>query len=355
MKQAGFAVSDADRAELGSWLRSQRLPQALGMRARVVMLSAEGHSLREIAERLGVTQRTVCLWRRRYQGEGLAGLKSRHRSGRPRRISRRKELAVVTATMRPPKHATHWSARRLAKEVGLSFMTVHRIWQKYGLQPHRVETFKFSTDPEFDAKLTDIIGLYLDPPERALVLCVDEKSQIQALNRTQPALPMWPGLPARMTHDYTRHGTTSLFAALEVASGKVHGRCFKRHTHVEFIAFLESLARRYPKLELHLICDNYGTHKHPAVQDWLIAHPRFHLHFTPTSASWLNLVERWFALITSQAIRRGSFETLARLEKAITRFLAHWNENAKPFRWIKSAAQIRRSIRNAELIYGTEH
>ena len=257
--------------------------------------------------------------------------------------------------MRPPKHATHWSARRLAKEVGLSFMTVHRIWQKYGLQPHRVETFKFSTDPEFDAKLADIVGLYLDPPERALVLCVDEKSQIQALNRTQPALPMWPGRPARMTHDYTRHGTTSLFAALEVASGKVHGRCFKRHTHVEFIAFLESLARRYPGRELHLICDNYGTHKHPAVQEWLTAHPRFQLHFTPTSASWLNLVERWFALITSQAIRRGSFDSVGRLERTITHYLAHWNQNAKPFRWIKTAAQIRRSIHNAELIYGTEH
>jgi transposase len=355
MKAAGFEVGEAERAELVRWLRSQRLPQSLGMRARVVMLSAEGHSLREIAERLGVTQRTVCLWRRRYQGEGLAGLKSRHRSGRPRRISRRKELAVVAATMRPPKHATHWSARRLAKEVGLSFMSVHRIWQKYGLQPHRLETFKFSTDPEFDAKLADIVGLCLDPPERALVLCVDEKSQIQALNRTQPALPMWPGLPARMTHDYTRHGTTSLFAALEVASGKVHGRCYRRHRHREFIAFLESLARRYPKLELHLICDNYGTHKHPAVKRWLAAHPRFHLHFTPTSASWLNLVERWFALITSQAIRRGSFSSTRRLEQAIMRWLDHWNQNAKPFHSTKSAAHIKRPLANVTAIYETSH
>jgi transposase len=355
MKTAGFDVSAVDRAELAAWLRMKTLPQALGMRARVVLLSVEGHSLGEIAARLGVTQRTVCLWRGRYQGEGLAGLKSRHRSGRPRRISRHKELAVVAATMRSPKHATHWSVRRLAKEVGVSFMTVHRIWRKYGLQPHRVETFKFSTDPEFDAKLADIVGLYLDPPQRALVLCVDEKSQIQALDRTQPMLPMWPGLPARMTHDYKRHGTTSLFAALEVASGKVHGRCFEHHTHVEFIAFLESLARRYPKLELHLICDNYGTHKHPKVREWLAAHPHFHLHFTPTSGSWLNLVERWFALITSQAIRRGSFDSVKRLEQAIIRWLAHWNDNAKPFRWIKTVAEIKRSIRNAELIYGTEH
>jgi hypothetical protein len=222
---------------------------------------------------------------------------------------------------------------------------------EYGLQPHRVETFKFSRDPDFDRKLADVVGLYLDPPERALVLCVDEKSQIQALNRTQRALPMWPGLPARRTHDYIRHGTTSLFAALEVASGKVHGWLFKRHTHVGFVSFLASLARRYPKLDLHPICDNYGTHKHPAVKQWLTAHPRFHLHFTPTSASWLNLVERWFGLITDQAIRRGSFDSVHRLEAAIVSWLNRWNDNAKPFRWTKSAANIKRSIHNAALIY----
>ena len=213
----------------------------------------------------------VCLWRRRYASQGLDGLRNRPRAGRPRRITAAKEQAVVSATLRKPRNATHWSARRLAKEVDLSKTAVHRIWQKYGLQPHRVETFKFSREPEFDRKLADLVGLYLDPPERAWVLCVGEKSQIQALNRSQRALPMWPGLPARLTHDYTRHDTTSLFAALEVVSGKVHGRCFKRHTHLEFIAFLESLARRYPKRELHLICDNYGTHKHPAVTQWLAA------------------------------------------------------------------------------------
>ena len=238
----------------------------------------------------------------------------------------------------------------MAKQMGVSFMTVHRIWRKYGLQPHRVETFKFSTDPQFDRKLADIVGLYLDPPERALVLCVDEKSQIQALDRTQPLLPLRPGIPAQMTHDYERHGTTSLFAALEVASGEVHGRCFRRHRHREFIAFLESLAKRYPRLELHLICDNYGTHKHPKVKAWLQDHPRFRLHFTPTSASWLNLVERWFGIISQQAIRRGSFTSVAQLERAITRFLAHWNQNAKPFVWTKTAAQIKRSIQNAKLI-----
>jgi len=352
---AEFKVAEADRVMLESWLRASNTTQGVALRAKVILASAKGEGVRPLARRLGVSPNTVAVWRRRYRRQGLAGLRTLSRAGRPRRITAAKEQAVISATLRKPKVATHWSARRLAKEVGLSSATVHRIWQKYGLQPHRVETFKFSRDPEFDAKLADIVGLYLDPPERALVLCVDEKSQIQALNRTQPALPMWPGLPARMTHDYTRHGTTSLFAALEVASGKVHGRCFKRHTHLEFIAFLESLARRYPRRELHLICDNYGTHKHPAVRQWLAAHPHFHLHFTPTSASWLNLVERWFALITGQAIRRGSFDSVGRLERTIMRWLAHWNENAQPFHWTKSAAAIRRSLDNVTAIYETRH
>ena len=351
---AALKVTEVDRVMLESWLRAPPLGQDLALRAKVILASASGgEGVRPMARRLGVSPNTICVWRRRYRGEGLDGLRTRARAGRPRRISSAKEQAVISATLRKPKAATHWSARRLARQVRLSAATVHRIWQKYGLQPHRVETFKFSRDPEFDGKLADIVGLYLDPPERALVLCVDEKSQIQALNRTPPALPMWPGLPARMTHDYTRHGTTSLFAALEVASGKVHGRCFRRHTHVEFIAFLESLAKRYPGRELHLICDNYGTHKHPAVKQWVAAHPRFHLHFTPTSASWLNLVERWFALITSQAIRRGSFDSVRRLERVIMRYLAHWNDNAKPFRWTKSAADIKRSLNSVTAIYET--
>jgi transposase len=353
--RAAFRVAEADRAMLESWLRAPTVAQDLALRARVILASAAGEGVRPLARRLGVSPNTVAVWRRRYRSAGLDSLRTKPRAGRPRRIGSAKERAVISATLRKPKAATHWSARRLAAEVGLSAATVHRIWQKYGLQPHRVETFKFSRDPEFDFKLADITGLYLDPPERALVLCVDEKSQIQALNRTQPALPMWPGLPARMTHDYTRHGTTSLFAALEVASGKVHGRCYRRHRHLEFIAFLESLPRRYPKLELHLICDNYGTHKHPAVKGWLAAHPRFHLHFTPTSASWLNLVERWFALITSQAIRRGSFNSTRRLEQAIMRWLAHWNQKARPFHWTKSAAQIKRSLANVTAIYETSH
>ncbi len=286
-------------------------------------------------------------------GAGVARLTSRACSGRRRRISSAKELAVVNATLHKPRAATHWSTRRLAREAGLSHVSVHRIWRKYGLQPHRLEHFKFSTDPDFDTKLTDVVGLFLDPPERALVLCVDEKSQIQALNRTAPLLPLRPGIPARMSHDSKRHGTTSLFAAPEVASGKVHGRCYRRHRHQEFIAFLSSLARRYPGREIHLICDNYGTYNRPALRRWLAGHPRFYIHFTPANASWLNLVERWLRLITQQTIRRGSFDSIAQLERAITRFLEHWNQSAQPFTWTKTAREIRRSIRNAELISET--
>jgi transposase len=343
-------VSRADRKELEAWLRSQSIPQALAMRARVVLGSAQGESIRDLAQRLAVSQVTVCRWRNRYRELGMAGLRTRARSGRRRRITHAQERGVVAATMRPAQAATHWSAARLGKVLGLSAATVHRIWRKYGLQPHRVKHFKFSTDPQFETKLADIVGLYLDPPERALVLCVDEKSQIQALNRTAPLLPLRPGIPAQMTHDYERNGTTSLFAALEVASGKVHGLCYRQHRHVEFLAFLRSLARRYPRRDLHLICDNYGTHKHPAVRQWLAAHPRFHLHFTPTSSSWLNLVERWFGVISHQAIRRGSFLSVAELERAITRFLDHWNQSAKPFLWTKTTQQIKRSILNAKLI-----
>jgi transposase len=226
-------------------------------------------------------------------------------------------------------------------------MTIHRVWKKHGLQPHRVETFKFSTDPDFDRKMADVVGLYLNPPEKALVLCVDEKSQIQALDRTQPILPMRPGLPARMTHDYVRHGTTSLFAALEVATGKVSQRCFRQHTHQEFLAFLQILERKYRRNEIHLICDNYGTHKHPTVREWLAQHPRFHLHLTPTSASWLNLVERWFARITQDAIRRGTFLSVPALERTILRYTKTWNQNPKPFVWTKTPSQIRKSIRHA--------
>lgn len=348
-------VTARDRSELEQWVRSPTVPQALAVRAKIILASATGEAVRPMATRLGIDPKTVTIWRRRYREAGLPGLRSRPRSGRPKTISAAQERRVVTATLRPPKTGTHWSARRLAKEMGLSSATVHRIWQKHGLQPHRVTTFKFSTDPDFATKLADIVGLYLDPPERALVLCVDEKSQIQALARTQPLLPLRPRLPARQTHDYVRHGTTSLFAALEVASGKVHGQCFPRHTHVEFLAFLRSLARRYRGRELHLICDNYGTHKHPKVREWLAAHPRIQLHFTPTSASWLNLVERWFGLITSQAIRRGSFETVRELERAILTWLDAWNADPTPFRWTKTPREIRRKLKHVARTYETGH
>lgn len=331
------------------------MPQQWILRAKIVLASGRGDGVRETARRLEVTPATVCQWRERYLESGLAGLKTRARTGRPRRISDAKERAVVAKTLSAPKAATHWSCRTLAEEVGLSSATVHRIWRKYDLQPHRTTTFKFSEDPEFEEKLADIVGLYLDPPEKALVLCVDEKSQIQALNRTQPLLPLRPGLPARMTHDYKRNGTTSLFAALEVASGKVLGRCFPRHTHAEFLVFLETIHRRYRRREIHLICDNYGTHKHPAVRTWFAAHPRIRVHYTPTSASWLNLVERWFAFITSRAIRRGSFDSVRALERAITRYLANWNEDARPFHWTKSARKIKQQIRRVMDIYETGH
>src|SRR5688572_3276299 len=337
-------VKAKDRATLESWLRSPTVPQALALRAKIVLASAEGEAIRPMAERLGVEPKTVTIWRGRYRAEGVAGLRTRARGGRPRTVTAAKERAVVAATMRRPKAATHWSARRLAKTVGLSPATVHRIWQKYGLQPHRVETFKFSTDPDFDAKMAEIVGLYLDPPERALVLCVDEKSQIQALERTQPLLPLRRGLPARMTHDYARHGTTSLFAALDVASGKVHGRCYSRHTHVEFVAFLDSLVAEYPRRDLHVICDNYGTHKHPKVREWLEGHPRVQLHFTPTSASWLNLVERWFGLITERQIKRAAHRSTLELEKAIKQYVEFTNDNLKPFIWTKTADQILASV-----------
>jgi transposase len=345
-------VPAEDRRILERWLASPTIPQAMALRARIILASADGEGVRAMARRLGTSSVSVCAWRKRYSEEGLDGLRTRHMSGRP---PVHDEEKIAAATMRAPKVGTHWSTRKLAKEMGVSRGTVNRVWRKRGLQPHRVETFKFSKDPDFDPKLTDVVGLYLDPPERALVLCVDEKSQIQALERTQPILPLRPGLPARMTHDYERHGTTSLFAALEVATGKVEGRCFPRHTHVEFIAFLDVLAKRYGKREIHLICDNYGTHKHPEVGKWLLAHPNFHMHFTPTSASWLNLVERWFARITDEAIRRGSFGSVRHLERTITKYLAHWNDDPKPFVWTKTADQIRWRIRRVKARYGTRH
>jgi len=266
---APFRLQRRDRTTLEQWLRCPTTPQELAVRAKIVVARADGEGVRAVARRLGVIPAVVCLWQARYREEGLQGLRTKPRSGRPKQITAAKERSVIAKTLTPPKAATHWSARRLAKETAISHSSVHRLWRKHDLQPHRTTTFKFSTDPDFESKMADVVGLYLDPPERALVLSVDEKSQIQALDRTQPTLPMGPGLPARMTHDYTRHGTTSLFAALEVASGQVHGVCFPKHTHAEFIAFLESIDRKYRRTTIHLICDNYGTHKHEKVRNWL--------------------------------------------------------------------------------------
>lgn len=316
------------------------MPQKLVRRADIILAAAEGLNNKAISERgLGSAQ-TVCLWRKRYAEYGIVGLQDEPKSGRPCTISRDKTAEIVATTLTPPEGMTHWSARRLAKQVGVSHSTVHRIWQAYDLKPHRVETFKFSRDPQLKEKVVDIVGLYLNPPEQALVLGVDEKSQIQALSRTQPLLQLRPGQVERHTHDYKRNGTTTLFAALNIATGEVIGECHPRHRHQEFLTFLKQLDKEIPDKELHLILDNYGTHKQESVRKWLKRHKRFHFHFTPTGASWMNMVEIWFGILTNQAIRRGSFDSVSRLVGAIKAFLSRWNEGAKPFAWTKTAEQI---------------
>ena len=316
------------------------LRAGLAQRARIVLLADEGIGTNEIVRRVGVSKPTVIGWKKRYTAEGLAGLDDRPKSGRPATVD---EVAVVLATLEPPPArlgVTHWSSRLLADQLGISNVWVARIWRKWGLQPWRRESFKFSTDPELVAKVTDVIGLYLNPPQNAIVLSVDEKSQIQALDRTAPILPLRPGLPEKASHDYIRHGTTTLFAALEVATGKVTDACHSRHTHLEFLAFLKQLAKAYPRVQLHIVCDNYGTHKHPKVKAWLDRNPRIILHFTPTSGSWLNMVEIFFGIITRQAIRRGTFTSVKDLIAAIETFIDGWNDRCHPFTWTKTADQI---------------
>jgi transposase len=322
--------------------RRPKTSQSQALRARIVLACAEGNTHQEIARVLRTTPATVGKWRNRFVRNRLQALGDAPRSGPPRSVSDAEIEKIITRTLeRKPKNATHWSTRTMAKESGLSHDTIARIWRAFGLQPHRQEQFKLSTDPFFVEKVRDIVGLYMSPPERALVLCVDEKSQIQALERSQPLLPLKPGQPERATHDYFRHGTTSLFAALDIATGKVIGRCHGRHRHQEFLRFLDTIDEQVPAhLDIHLVIDNYGTHKTPKVAAWFRRHPRYHLHFTPTSASWLNQVERWFAKITEQRIRRETFQSVPQLIEAIMKYIAANNRNPKPFVWTASAETI---------------
>jgi transposase len=306
----------------------------------------EGGQNKVIAARLGVDRETVGKWRRRFTADRLDGLRDEPRSGAPRTIEDERIEAVVVRTLEStPPDATHWSSRGMARASGVSVSTVQRIWRAFGLQPHRLETFKLSTDPDFVAKVRDVVGLYVTPPEHAIVLCVDEKSQIQALDRSQPMLPMRPGQPARRSHDYKRHGTTSLFAALDIATGQVIGKCFRRHRAAEFRRFLDAIEANVPTgLDVHLVMDNYATHKAPLIRNWLAKRPRWHVHLTPTSSSWLNQVERFFALLTERQIRRSVHKSVADLQSDITAFIAHHNADPRPFQWTKSADEILASI-----------
>jgi transposase len=348
-------VPAADRRVLESWTRSSSVRAGLAQRARIVLLAADDVPVKGIVERVGVSKPTVIGWKKRYAAEGLAGLDDRPKPGRPRTVD---DVEVVLATLEPPPArlgVTHWSSRLLAAELGLSHVWVSKIWKRWGLQPWRRETFKFSTDPELEAKIRDVVGLYLDPPQKAVVLCVDEKSQVQALDRTAPILPIRPGLPEKATHDYRRHGTTTLFAALEVATGKVTDACYPRHRSDEFLRFLKQVAKAYPRVPLHIVADNYAAHKHPRVTAWLAKHPRISMHFTPTSGSWLNLVEIFFSIITRQAIRRGSFASVRDLIDTIRAFIDGWNERCHPFAWTKTADQILPHATNGQRTSFTRH
>jgi transposase len=343
---AELNLTEAERETLQNWVRRPKSAQALALRARMILRCAEGMTNTQVAAQTGVRNATVGKWRQRFVERRLDGLLDEPRPGAPRKITDAEvERALAMTLESTPKDATHWSTRSLAQASGLSRSTVGRIWRAFSLQPHRSETFKLSKDPLFIDKVRDIVGLYLDPPDRALVLCVDEKSQIQALNRTQPLLPMRPGQIERRTHDYKRHGTTSLFAALDVATGTVIGELHRRHRSVEFRKFLDTIDGAVPdELDVHLILDNYGTHKTALIRTWLAKRPRFHVHFTPTSASWINLVERYFAALTEKQIRRGSHRSVRELESAIKSFLAATNESPKPFVWTKSADEILASL-----------
>ena len=349
MGRAAVAItlSASERRELDGLARRRKTAQGLARRARIVLAAADGLENKAIVEQMGADANTVGKWRRRFAEHRLDGLYDEPRSGAPRTIDDQRIAEIIGLTLEEtPPDGTHWSLRSMARASGYAPSTIHRIWRAFGLQPHRSETFKLSADPLFVDKVRDIVGLYLDPPERALVLCVDEKSQIQALDRSRPLLPMRPGQVERRTHDYIRHGTTTLFAALDIATGKVIGQCFPRHRSREFLKFLRTLETRVPgNLDVHLVMDNYATHKTPAVQRWLARHPRWHVHFTPTGASWLNQVERFFALLTEKQIRRGVHRSTQELEQAIRNYIDTVNADPRPFRWTKSADDILAAIK----------
>ncbi len=335
-------LTPQEKEKLAMLARRPKSSQAIAMRARIVLGCAEGMSNGTVANKLRITSATVCKWRERFRVTRLEGLLDEPRPGAPRSITDAQVEEVVTKTLESmPASGTHWSTRLMAEKAGLSQTAIVRIWHAFGLQPHRVENFKLSKDPQFVEKVRDIVGLYLNPPDRAIVLCVDEKSQVQALNRTQPILPLAPGVPARQSHDYERHGVTSLFAAMDVASGVTISQCYRRHRQQEFLRFLNDIDANLPRgLEVHLVMDNYGTHKVSKVRTWLARHPRYHVHFTPTSASWLNLVERLFAEVTERCVRRGSHTTVRALEKAMLEYLDERNQDPKPFVWTADADLI---------------
>jgi transposase len=336
-------LADDERRTLEAWSRRRKTAQALAQRSRIILACAEGGSNSAVAADLGVSRDMLSKWRSRFAESRLEGLTDEPRPGRPRLISDDQIERVITATLEqdPVAGDTHWSTRSMARSQGMSQSAVSRIWRAFGLKPHIVETWKLSTDPQFIEKVRDVVGLYMRPPENALVLCVDEKSQIQALDRTAPCLPMLPTTPARMTHDYVRNGTTSLFAAFDLASGFVIAQPYRRHRHQEFLRFLKLVDAAVPEnLDLHLVLDNYATHKTPAIHQWLVKHPRFYLHFTPTSSSWMNLVERWFAELTNRKLRRSAHRSVTELETDIRKWINEWNKNPKPFVWTKSADEI---------------
>jgi transposase len=338
-----LVLSDDERQVLEGWARRRKTAQALALRSRIVLACAEGGSVSDVAGELGVSRTTAAKWRSRFAEQRLDGLSDEPRPGRPRTVTDDHVERVITATLeqQPPNGDTHWSTRSMARSAGMSQSAVSRIWRAFGLKPHIVQTWKLSTDPQFIDKVRDVVGLYMAPPQDALVLCVDEKSQIQALDRTAPCLPLLPTTPARMTHDYVRHGTTSLFAAFEMSSGSVIAQSYRRHRHQEFLRFLKLIDAAVPKdLDLHLVLDNYATHKTPEIHKWLLRHPRFHPHFTPTSSSWMNLVERWFAELTSRKLRRSAHRSVTELETDIRKWINEWNKNPKPFVWTKTADQI---------------